>query len=134
MQAYIAISIRNRHLLEATLQSVSEVLRSFNINPFIFIDHYHFTAAQENEMMMEAFKRIDESDLFIAELTQKAIGVGVEAGYAVAKEKPLIYLRQQDAEHSTTIAGISTQQIFYKTIGDLKSDLTAYLETYLKLT
>jgi nucleoside 2-deoxyribosyltransferase len=134
MQAYIAVSFNNRPAMENEIQILCEVLLSFNINPFVFVDHYHFTVQQEKEMMVEAFKKIDESDLFIAELTHKAIGVGIEAGYAAAKNKPLIYVRQFDADHSTTIAGISSQQIFYKAGDDLKSSLIKYLETAVKLT
>ena len=38
---------------------------------------------------------IDNSDILIAEVSEKAIGVGIEVGYAKAKGKPIIYIKNQ---------------------------------------
>ena len=80
-------------------------------------------------MMKEALKRLDECDLLIAETSDKAIGIGVEAGYAKAKGIPVIYLRREDAEHSTTVAGISDVQIIYHDINDLSDQLHRTIRT-----
>jgi 2'-deoxynucleoside 5'-phosphate N-hydrolase len=40
-------------------------------------------------MMRQAFAAIDKNDLLIAETTDKAIGIGIEVGYAKAKGKPI---------------------------------------------
>jgi len=41
-----------------------------------------------------------------------SIGVGVEAAYTAAKNKPSVYLRSLEGEPSTTVEGISNRQIF----------------------
>jgi len=74
---------------------------------------------------------IDNSDILIAETSNKGIGIGIEVGYAKAKGKPLIYLRNQNAEHSTTVSGICDFQIIYKNIHDLKNQL---IHTFSKIT
>jgi len=45
-----------------------------------------------------------------------SIGIGVEAEYAAAKNKPSVYLRSLEGEHSTTVAGISNWQFFIKQV------------------
>ncbi|MEO5581154.1 MAG: nucleoside 2-deoxyribosyltransferase [Saprospiraceae bacterium] len=67
---------------------------------------------------------IDHCDILIAETSNKGIGIGVEVGYAKAKGKPVIYIRQKDAEHSTTVSGISDFQMIYSDSNNLKNQLT----------
>lgn len=74
---------------------------------------------------------IDACDLFIAEVSEKAIGVGVETGYAKGKRKTIIYLRRADAEHSTTGSGVSDYQLIYADAGDLKAGLEKIIILWL---
>ncbi|GAB2815510.1 hypothetical protein [Ferruginibacter profundus] len=75
---------------------------------------------------------IDSSDIFIAETSYKAIGIGVEAGYAKAKQVPVIYMRQINAAHSTTVAGISNYRVIYADASDLQQQLQTILQLILK--
>lgn len=99
--------------------------------PFVFVDQYRFDPSQEREMMSQALADIDRSDLLIAETSDKGIGIGIETGYAKAKGKPVIYVRQAEAEHSTTVSGISDHQIIYSDDRDLGNKLLAVLNFYL---
>jgi nucleoside 2-deoxyribosyltransferase len=76
---------------------------------------------------------IRRCDIFIAETSKKGIGIGVEAGYAKAKGKPVIYIRQKDAEHSTTVGGISDFQIFYVDTIDLRIQLAKIINSIIDL-
>ena len=67
---------------------------------------------------------IEACDFLIAEVTHKAIGIGVEVGYGKAKNKPIVYLRKKEAEHSTTVAGVSDFQVIYQDIFELQSRLS----------
>jgi nucleoside 2-deoxyribosyltransferase len=93
------------------------------------VDTYKFSDGQEKDMMEQAFEDISQCDLLIAETSEKAIGIGVEVGYAKAKEKLIIYLRQTDAEHSTTVSGTSDFQVVYKNVVDLEEQLATVLES-----
>lgn len=73
-------------------------------------------------MMQQAMKDIDSCDLLIAETSDKVIVIGIEVGYARAKGKPVIYVRHHNAEHSTTISGISDFQIIYINPKDLNAN------------
>lgn len=132
ISAYISISHSQRKPLEESLQAIITTLARSGIVSFVFMDSYSFDDSQSAEMMQQAMKDIDQCDLLIAETSHKAIGIGVEAGYARAKNKPVIYLRQQEAEHSSTMAGISDFQVIYKNPADLKAQLSAAVAEILK--
>lgn len=129
MKAYISISYSKRLVFEAEVNTIRKVLETHRVESFIFVDYFKFVNGQERQMMKEALKRLDECDLLIAETSDKAIGIGVEAGYAKAKGIPVIYLRREDAEHSTTVAGISDVQIIYHDINDLSDQLHRTIRT-----
>jgi len=128
MKAYISGSFSKRALMEEVINAIIETLQQFNIGPFVFIDNYKFEPAQEKIMMQQAMSDINNCDLFIAETSYKAIGVGVEAGYAKARGKPVIYIRHAEAAHSTTVSGISDIQIVYSTSKDLQEQLANSIE------
>lgn len=123
MQAYISISYSKRKFLQNELDAITDALKLFSITPFVFVDNHSFSPEQENEMMLQAFAEIDKCNLLIAETSDKAIGIGIELGYAKAKNKPVIYLRNKNAEHSTTAAGASDYKIIYNDADDLRKQL-----------
>lgn len=123
MKAYIAVSYSQRTEMKDTITAIKETLTEAGISPFIFVDKYSFDPAQEKQMMEQAMKDISSSDIFIAETSHKAIGIGVEAGYAKAMGKPVIYIRQAEAAHSTTVCGISDFQVIHHDAADLKTQL-----------
>jgi 2'-deoxynucleoside 5'-phosphate N-hydrolase len=127
MKAYIAVSSSKRELVVKELNAIAETLKQFNTTAFVFVDNYKFTAEQEAQMMRQAMQEIDSCDILIAELSYKAIGVGIELGYAKAKSKPVIYLRKKDSDHSTTVSGISDYSIIYTNIIDLQNQLAAII-------
>lgn len=131
MKAYLAISYSERKNLQQAVDAITETLSLFTITPFIFVDAFQFPAAQEKEMMQQAMAAIDSCDFLIAETTNKAIGIGIEAGYAVAKNKPVIYIRHKDAAHSTTLSGISSYSIHYVDGTDLKLQLAETINMLL---
>lgn len=127
MTAYIAISYSQRNELAEEVAAIKEVLLALGINPYVFAEQFQFDLSQEKEMMQEAMRQLDAADLLIAETSDKAIGIGIEAGYAKAKGKPVIYLRNKIADHSTTLSGISDQQVIYENSIDLKEKLQMIL-------
>jgi nucleoside 2-deoxyribosyltransferase len=124
MMAYISVSFGKRAILAEALHAVADTLTRFGIMPLLFVDKYRFSPAQERAMMQQAMSAIDSCDLLVAETSCKGIGIGIEVGYAKAKGKPIIYLRHKDAEHSTTVSGISDFQIIYPDAEELKQQLS----------
>ena len=129
--AYISIAKGNAPFLKEEVDVVKGTLAAAGIESRVFVEQYTFIGDQEKEMMHQAMTDIDACALFIAEVSEKAIGVGLEAGYAKAKGKAIIYLRQKDAEHSTTVSGISDYQLIYSDRGDLKTGLEKIIKLWL---
>lgn len=127
MTAYISVSHSNRKLVEKELDAIADTLEKFKIESFIFVDNYEFSVTQERQMMQQAMTDIDNCDMLIAETTHKGIGIGIEVGYAKAKSKPVIYIRQKNSDHSTTVSGISDFQIVYEDATDLQMQLSEIL-------
>jgi 2'-deoxynucleoside 5'-phosphate N-hydrolase len=129
MQAYIAASYSRQKFLQAEIEIIKQTLGQYNIDPFVFVDIYNFKPDEEKQMMQQVFATIDVCDLLIAETSDKAIGIGVEVGYAKAKGKPIIYLRNYAAEHSTTVSGAGDYTIIYTSCNNLGYQLKNILKT-----
>jgi nucleoside 2-deoxyribosyltransferase len=129
-RVYFAISFLDRDKFYKEINFLVEKARNNGFEIFVFVDKYLFKSNQEKEMMQTAFKTIDSSDFLIADLTHKSIGVGIEIGYAYAKKKPILYLRQKGSEYSTTAAGCSDFIIEYEN----KMDFTQQVLGILKKT
>ena len=127
-KAYLAISYSNRKQFDAEIDSLRIKLNKHNIELLVFVDKYNFKANEEVQMMKKAFEEIDNSDLLIAELSTKSIGVGIEIGYAFVKEIPVFYLRKKGSEYSTTAAGCAKYIVEYEN----EHNLTVQIEKYLK--
>jgi nucleoside 2-deoxyribosyltransferase len=131
MTAYISVSFSKRKLADKAIDAITGTLKEFKIAPLIFVDAYKFDITQEREMMQQAMKDIDNCGILIAETSDKSIGIGIEAGYAKAKGKPVVYVRHKDAEHSTTVAGISDFKIIYNNSNDLQKELAGIMAIIL---
>lgn len=134
MKAYISVSFSKRKLVDKEINAIVDTLNEFKISSFIFVDLYKFNLTQERQMMKQAMADIDKCDILLAETSHKAIGIGIEVGYAKAKGKTIIYLRQRKKEHSTTVSGISDFQIVYNENTDLKTQLIDTIEKIKKST
>jgi hypothetical protein len=71
------------------------------------------------ELMVETFRQIELSDFLIIEFSEKGVGLGIEAGYAHAKSKPVIVMAKTGSDISSTLAGIAKSVIFYDSVGEL---------------
>lgn len=129
-RAYLAVSLDHRPHLESVIQTLQICLKQYSIDLFVFVDHYHFSSNEEVKMMQTAMMEIDRSDILIAEVSVKAIGVGLEAGYAAAKNKPVLYLRNSASAHSSTVSGIASERIFYRDEQDLSDQLVGFIPKY----
>lgn len=87
-KGYLAISYSKRKLFDMEIECLKNLFKKNNMELLVFVDKYNFKSNQEKEMMKTAFNEIDNSDFLIAELTTKSIGVGIEIGYAFAKNIP----------------------------------------------
>lgn len=128
-KAYLSIGFQSRALRSEETETIRSVLAAAGYTLFVFVDIYRFSADEEKQMMAAAFREIQDADLLIAEVSEKAIGVGIEIGYVAALHKPVLYLRNATAEHSTTAAGAAGFSIVYRDVAELSTLLSAWLST-----
>ncbi|MCB9436047.1 MAG: hypothetical protein H6673_03525 [Anaerolineales bacterium] len=126
--AFLSVSYKHRSQLEAEFTAINTSLRKFDVQPIDFVTTYRFELGQEREMMALSCALIRAANLLIAEVTHKAIGVGVEVGFAAALGIPIIYARHAEAEYSTTIGGVATYNIAYHHPAELMTQLANLLE------
>lgn len=125
--AFLSVSYQHRNQLEAEFAAICATLRKFDVQPIDFVTTYQFQLGQEHEMMALSCSLIRNAGLLIAEVTHKAIGVGIEIGFATALGIPIVYLRQSDAEYSMTVGGVASYCLVYHQAKDLAEQLTHVL-------
>ncbi len=128
-RAYLAISFSHRPFVEPVVSAIRTQLKEYGIELFVFTDQYLFTAEQETDMMKQACKEIDGCELLIAECSVKAIGVGIEAGYALGRGKEVWYIRQENSPHSTTLSGAAHKRFIYRDAENISSQIQKELHT-----
>jgi 2'-deoxynucleoside 5'-phosphate N-hydrolase len=124
MKTYLALKYHadggNRPLIEA----LSACLERHGFEVFcVFRDLEHWGQATFDppELMRRSLRAIDASDLVVVELSEKGVGVGIEAGYAYARHIPIVTLARRGLEISATLRGISRQVLSYADLAEVEA-------------
>lgn len=121
-QAYLGIKFyadqRNRPLIEMITTALTKAGWTTQV---IVRDLEEWGAVQfePQTLMARTFAVIEASDIAIIDLTEKGVGLGIEAGYAFAKGIPIITIAREGADISTTLRGISQEVCLYRNESDL---------------
>ena len=115
-KAYLALKHHpdgsNRPLIEALSACLAKQgFETFRV--FRDLEDWGRVTFDSAELMRLSLAAIDSSDLVVVELSEKGVGVGIEAGYAFARQIPVVTLARQGADISDTLRGISTQVLAY---------------------
>lgn len=70
--------------------------------------------------MQKTFEVIQSCNLVVVDLTEKGVGLGIEAGYAHATGIPVVTIARSGSDISQTLAGISRDMWFYEKIEELR--------------
>lgn len=127
MKAYFAIKYREDTKNDELIGRATAALEKAGIETYVFVREFQ----NENKgkkigpevLMTYALKAIDESDFVIAEFSEKGVGIGIEAGYAFARKKPVVVIAKEGSDISSTLRGISKVVILYKDLVDMEAQL-----------
>jgi 2'-deoxynucleoside 5'-phosphate N-hydrolase len=72
------------------------------------------------ELMQITFEAINSCDALLVEFSEKGVGLGIEAGYAFSRNKPVYVIAKKGSEISETLRGIAKEIFFYNSINDLE--------------
>lgn len=76
-----------------------------------------------DERLAFMFDAIEHADVVVLDVTEKGMGLGVEAGYAAALGKPVYAIANEDAELSPTIEVLAERVIRFDSYPDLTEQL-----------
>lgn len=128
--AFLAIKYhadcRNRALIEAIDASVAAAGWQSRVVLRDLEDwgEKHFSAP---DLMLLSFKMLSQCQLCLIEISEKGVGVGIEAGYAYAHNLPVVIIARIGSDIPETLKGIARTVIFYNEYQDLEQ-LTHLLE------
>jgi len=124
MKAYIGIKYHEDYSNKIVIDEISSVLEQKGYETICIVrdmKNEGETKYTPWELMKLTFEKIDGCDLVVIDLTEKGVGLGIEAGYAYAKGIPIITIAKKGSDISETLAGISKEIIFYNNIEDVEN-------------
>ncbi|NLY46073.1 MAG: nucleoside 2-deoxyribosyltransferase [Tissierella sp.] len=124
MKAYIGIKYYQDYRNKLIIEEISSVLESKGFETICLardIDTKDLIISSSQMLMKLTFEKIEDCDLVVIDLSEKGVGLGIEAGYAFAKGIPILTIAKRGSEISETLEGISKEIIFYESIGDLEN-------------
>ncbi|HNT55663.1 MAG TPA: hypothetical protein PKG95_13170 [Anaerolineaceae bacterium] len=83
------------------------------------IENWGMISLSPRELMQQTFCLLENCELVMVILSEKGVGLGIEAGYAHAKNIPVLAAIPQEADFSNTLCGISRWSIRYNGLDDL---------------
>lgn len=122
MKAYFAIKFHEDYRNSEKINKITSILDKKGIKTICITRDFEEWGEKQfevNELMRISFEQIDKSDFILVDLTEKGVGLGIEAGYAYAKKIPILTIAQEKSDISNTLKGISKKIFWYKEIEDL---------------
>jgi hypothetical protein len=122
MQLYLAIKYHADQHNRAAIEAITAVLAAQGHETFCVardLEQWGAVLFPPDELMRRSFQAICVADLVLVELTEKGVGLGIEAGYAHANGIPVVVIARNGADISETLRGIVTDLFFYTDYRDL---------------
>ena len=122
MQLYLAIKYHADQRNRAAIEAITAVLAAQGHTVFCVardLEQWGAVTFPPDELMRHSLQAIDAADILLVDLTEKGVGLGLEAGYAYANGIPVVTMAPVGADISETLRGITTQIFFYTDYRDL---------------
>ena len=122
MKAYIAIKYHADHSNRERIEGISAALERQGLETVCItrdLEKWGAVQFDSGTLMQRTFDEIDTSNVVIVDLTEKGVGVGIEAGYAFAKHIPVVTIARKGSDISETLRGISQEILLYDQYDDL---------------
>lgn len=122
MQIYLAIKYHTDQRNRQQIEAISAALAAQGHTVFCVardLEQWGAVTFAPDELMRHSFQAIGAADVVLVDLTEKGVGLGIEAGYAHANGIPVVTIAQTGANVSETLRGISTTVFLYADYGEL---------------
>jgi 2'-deoxynucleoside 5'-phosphate N-hydrolase len=124
--AYLAIKYHADHRNRDRIEQITAALAQMGLRTLCIardVEAWGQVVLDARTLMRISFDAIDASELMVVDLTEKGVGVGIEAGYAFARGVPIVAIAETGADMSETLRGISTCVSFYGNAEELRQAL-----------
>jgi 2'-deoxynucleoside 5'-phosphate N-hydrolase len=126
MKLFLSIKYHADHSNREQIEGVTAALRKHGWQTICVtrdIEGWGTRPVSAGELMTQTFAAIDECDLLLVELSEKGVGIGLEAGYAYARNIPIVVVAPTGGDISTTLQGVARRFGWY----DDYDEITAFL-------
>ena len=126
MKAYISVKYRADNSNKECIENISTALERNGFGTVCIardIEKWGQVQLSPHDLMQRAFAEIDSSNLLVVDLTEKGVGLGIEAGYAYAKQIPIVVIARRASDISMTLQGIVRELFLYDEFGELNQIL-----------
>ena len=123
MKAFLSIKYHADHSNRAHIQQLSRALETCGYTTVVIardVEQWGQVALSPAELMRQTFVALEGCDLVVVDLTEKGVGIGIEAGYAHAKGIPIVAMARQGRDISTTLQGIARQTLWYDSYQEIE--------------
>lgn len=122
MKAYIAIKYHPNNKNRELIEQITNALEQSGFDTVCVtrdLEKWGEVHFKPEDLMEKSFREIDRSDIVVIELTEKGVGIGIEAGYAWSKGIPVLTVAKKGADISKTLQGISQKTLKYSNEAEL---------------
>jgi nucleoside 2-deoxyribosyltransferase len=116
MKLYLAIKYHANQRNRPVIERIAEVMTAQGHDLFCIardLEQWGALSFPADKLMQYTFQIIASSDVVLVDLTEKGIGLGIEAGYAHALGIPVVTIAQTGTDISETLRGIATTAFQY---------------------
>ena len=117
LKAFLSIKYHADGRNRTTIERVSALLEERGFESICIVrdlEYWGQVSVSPRELMTRTFEAINACDVLVVELTEKGVGVGIEAGYAAAMSIPVVTIARVGADVSETLQGISRSVCYYE--------------------
>jgi 2'-deoxynucleoside 5'-phosphate N-hydrolase len=128
---YLGIKYHPDGLNRPDIESIAALLEAQgHVITCVFrdLENWGVSKFEPRELMSRTFDIIDATDLVLIDLSEKGVGLGIEAGYAYARRKTIVTIAKSGSDISDTLRGISADVIIYDTHRNLAEKLSRWLK------
>jgi nucleoside 2-deoxyribosyltransferase len=122
MKAFLAIKYHLDNANRPRIEGISAALETCGFETTCIardVEQWGQVQLDPAELMDRAFAEMDKCDVVVVDVSEKGVGVGIEAGYAHARRIPILAIAGQGADMPTTLRGISRRIFWYGRFDEL---------------
>lgn len=121
LRAYLSIKYHADQANRARIEALSDALERVGIETYCVardLEQWGARRFSARDLMQQSLQAVRASDIVLIDLSEKGVGLGIEAGYAHAHHRPVFVIVPSPEALSTTLHGIAAGVIVSSNLDD----------------